>query len=240
MGENSLMKHLIFFYSLFIFLDGSTPFRVGEILKYNASFAGINAAQAQLEVLEKVKINDIMTFHVQFTAKSLGLTNYIFPINDQINLWLDENSLYTIKAKSKIKEGKYQYSNEIIFDHDIGQAYIENDTIDIKEGTQPPYSLFYYFRKLNLGQINQTTLNTIQNRNLANLKLFVDKNIMTNVPAGNFLCTKITPKYSNDTSFKNEAQMSILFSNDDSRYPVKIWLYLKYGTLILELIDIIN
>ena len=63
---------------------------------------------------------------------------------------------------------------------------------------------------------------------------------MTTVPAGNFLCTKITPKYSNDTGFKNEAQMSILFSNDDSRYPVKIWLNLKYGTLILELIDIIN
>ena len=34
--------------------------------------------------------------------------------------------------------------------------------------------------------------------------------------------------------------MFILFSNDDNRYPVKIWLKLKFGALVLELDEIIN
>ncbi|MFL2983303.1 MAG: DUF3108 domain-containing protein [Candidatus Neomarinimicrobiota bacterium] len=227
-------------YSIFHLSYGNTPFKVGEILEYNASFAGINAAKAQLKVLEKKEIGDIMTFHVQFTAKSLGLTNYIFPINDKIDIWLDENSLFTIKEKSNIEEGKYSYSSETIFNHKIGHAYTDSDTIIIKKGTHPPYSLFYYLRKLNLDQINKTILNTIQKKKITTLKVFIENNIETVVPAGRFLCTKISPKYLDKKKIKNEAQMSILFSNDKKRYPVKIWLKLKYGTLMLELNNIIN
>ena len=34
--------------------------------------------------------------------------------------------------------------------------------------------------------------------------------------------------------------MSILFSDDENRYPVKIWLTMKYGSLVLELESITN
>ena len=40
--------------------------------------------------------------------------------------------------------------------------------------------------------------------------------------------------------FKNKSQMSMLFSNDENRYPVKIWLTMKYGSLVLELNKITN
>ena len=45
---------------------------------------------------------------------------------------------------------------------------------------------------------------------------------------------------SNNETFKNKSQMSILFSNDNNRYPVKIWLNMKYGSLVLELESITN
>ena len=61
-----------------------------------------------------------------------------------------------------------------------------------------------------------------------------------NVPAGTFTCTKITPMKLNEKEFKNRSQMSILFSNDEKRYPVKIWLTMKYGSLVLELNKITN
>ena len=44
----------------------------------------------------------------------------------------------------------------------------------------------------------------------------------------------------NDKDFKNRSQMSMLFSNDENRYPVKIWLTMKYGSLVLELDNITN
>ena len=43
-----------------------------------------------------------------------------------------------------------------------------------------------------------------------------------------------------EKEFKNKSQMSMLFSNDGNRYPVKIWLTMKYGSLVLELDNITN
>ena len=60
------------------------------------------------------------------------------------------------------------------------------------------------------------------------------------VPAGKFMTTKLTLKKSNNQKFKNNGTMSIFFSNDKNRYPVLIWLKLKYGKLELELEKITN
>ena len=40
--------------------------------------------------------------------------------------------------------------------------------------------------------------------------------------------------------FKDQATMSILFSDDENRYPTKISMNLKYGSLTLKLKQIIN
>ena len=43
---------------------------MGELLHYNASFGGVPAANAKLEVIGKEKINGVKTYHVQFTANT--------------------------------------------------------------------------------------------------------------------------------------------------------------------------
>ena len=40
--------------------------------------------------------------------------------------------------------------------------------------------------------------------------------------------------------FKNKSSISIWFSEDTKKYPVQIWLKMKYGGLMLKLEDIIN
>ena len=91
------MKLLLAFLIIFP-LYGNIPFKVGEELNYDASFGSIDAAKGSLKVLNKESINNIMTYHVQFTAKSKGIINYLFPINDQIDIWLNEQSLLPIKV----------------------------------------------------------------------------------------------------------------------------------------------
>ena len=84
------------------------------------------------------------------------------------------------------------------------------------------------------------TLNTIQGKRVTPLNILIEEDIEIIVPAGKFVCTKVIPVKSNKKKFKNKSQMSILFSNDDNQYPVKIWLTMKYGSLVLELDSIIN
>ena len=229
--------HLVFF-SGFLFCN--VPFRIGETLYYNASFGGIPAASGILKVVDKEKINDKTTFHVQFTAKSQGLANYIFPIDDEINIWLTEDSLKTIKAISKINEGNYKAKRNVIIDHNKQIAIVNNDSIKIKSDTHSPYSLFYYYRNKDFTKVKKDGINTIQGKKLTKLNIKIENNITVTVPAGEFMTTKLTPQKSNNQKFKNNGTMSIFFSNDKNRYPVLIWLKLKYGKLELELEKITN
>ena len=74
---------------------------------------------------------------------------------------------------------------------------------------------------------------------LCAIHVYAEKSVNTIVPAGSYMCTKLTPIKSDKKDFKNESKMSILFSDDSNGYPVKIWLHLKYGSLILELEDVV-
>ena len=91
------MKKYIYATLIPFYLCASEKLIVGEKLIYSASFKGIEAAKAKLEVVDTVEINKIKTYHVRFTAKSIGITDYIFPIKDVIDIWLSKNSLETIE-----------------------------------------------------------------------------------------------------------------------------------------------
>ena len=230
--------NILFLISSFIQAN-SYSFEIGETLKYDAYFRGIHAANAKLEVIGKEKVNNHMTYHVEFTARSKGIINYLFPINDTIDLWLSEDSLFTIKESLKIREGNYKKSRETIFNHKSNFAVSGPDTISIPKGTHSPYSLFYFFRNKEINRMD-ITLNTIQGKKIVPLSIIIEENIKTEVPAGKFLCTRVEPIKTSDETFKNKSQMSILFSKDKDRYPVKIWLNMKYGSLVLELKSIAN
>ena len=157
-----------------------------------------------------------------------------------IDLWLTEDSLITVRVRTDIHEGKYLKKRNIDLYHDSGYAIAGNDTIPMKSGTHSPYSLFYFFRNQDVSIIDGETLKTIQGKTITPLKVNVEENIQISVPAGDFLCSRVTPERTDKKQFKNKASMFILFSNDDNRYPVKIWLKLKFGALVLELDEIIN
>ena len=70
---------LVLFLSLIKGVENS--FDIGEILKYDAYFSNINAAEGSLKIFGVEEINGLKTYHVQFSAKTKGITNRIFPIN---------------------------------------------------------------------------------------------------------------------------------------------------------------
>ena len=221
-------------------LYGDMPFKIGEELNYNASFGSIDAARGSLKVLNKELINNIMTYHVRFSAKSKGVINYLFPIDDQIDIWLNEHSLLPIKILANIREGKFKKQSETYINHESGYAVSNGDTIEIFNDIHSPYSLFYFFRGQEFSKMEGKTIETIQGKKIAPLEIRIEENINETVPAGTYDCYKVSPSRKDKKQFKNKATMSILFSDDDNRYPIKIWMSLKYGNLILSLNEIIN
>ena len=225
---------IAFFFSLSLAFS-SSRLKIGEKLKYSAYFGGIPAAEAYLEIIGKERLNGISTYHVRFSARSKGIINYLFPINDKIDLWLVEDSFLTVKESLRIREGNYKKSQEMVLDHNKNFVVIDSDTLTIPGNTHSPYALFYFFRMKDFNEVELDTLHTTNGKKTTALKVEVERNVKVDVPAGSFTCTKITPMKLNEKEFKNKSQMSMLFSNDEKRYPVKIWLTMKYGSLVLEL-----
>ena len=230
---------IISFFSLSLVFS-STNLKIGEKLKYSAHFGGVPAADASLEVISKEKLNGASAYHVRFSARSKGLINYLFPINDRIDLWLSEDSLLTVKELLQIREGNYKKSQKMIFNHNENFVVLNSDTLTIPDNAHSPYALFYFLRNKNLKLAKLNTLHTASGKKTTTLKVEIEKDVKVNVPSGDFTCTKVTPVKINEKKFRNRSQMSILFSDDENRYPVKIWLTMKYGSLVLELESITN
>jgi len=230
---------IVFFFSLSLAFPSSSM-KIGEKLKYSAYFGGVPAAEASLEIIGKEKLNGTSTYHVRFSARSKGIINYLFPINDKIDLWLTEDSLLTVKESLRIREGNYKKSQEMILNHSKNFVVLNSDTLTIPGNTHSPYALFYFFRIKEFSQVELDTLHTTNGKRITDLKVEIERDVKVNVPAGSFTCTKISPMKLDQKEFKNKSQMSMLFSNDENRYPVKIWLTMKYGSLVLELNKITN
>ena len=216
------------------------PTRIGETLFYNASFRGIHAANASLEVIKKTVIEKDSVYHVQFRAKTRSAFNYIYPIDDKIDLWIDVKTFLPVKINEKINEGNFKRSTSVMFNREDNYAIIDNDTLRIEEHTHSPYSLFYFFRRHNIRSFKDEKISLIQNRKTVTLKLKIKEDQIVNVPYGNYICTAVLPTREDNKNFKNKAELDIMFSNDINKYPLMIRLKLKYGYLKLELDQVIN
>ena len=234
-----IKKYLFYLCLSFVFGD-SLSINIGETLLYNASFRGIHAAHASLKTLKKEVIGIDSVYHIRFTAESEGLMDYIFPINDEIDLWLDIKTFLPVQIYEKINEGNFKRSRMIYFNRKNNFALIDNDTLRIKKNTQSPFSLFYFFRKNSIKEYKDKEISLIQKNKTVQLNLTVQENKIINVPAGEYTCSIISPEKKDNKKFKNKADIDIMFSNDLKKYPVKIRLKLKYGYLIMDLNKIIN
>ena len=228
----------IIFLGIFSILIGKeTPFNVGETLNYSASFSGVKAGEGSLKIIKEEKNN----YHIQFRAKTNKLTSYIFPIDDIIDIWIDKKDLTPIMIKENISEGSYKRKNTIKIFQNKGKAIINNkDTISFSSNVHSPYSLFYLFRKFDFINYKNKTIKLFQKKNINPIKINIENKITLNTKLGKYICTKVSPIRSNNKKFKNESSIIIWFSEDPKKYPVQIWLKMKYGSLMLKLEEAIN
>ena len=213
---------------------------IGEILKYDAYFSNINAAEGSLKVFGIEKVDNIETYHVQFSAKTKGITNRIFPINDVVDLWLNKENFLPHRVKSSIKEGQFRKNETIYFYQKDGYVIKNKEKINLEGDIHSPYSLFYYFRNQELGSYKPQKINILKGNKFEAIQIRIKKNINVSVPAGNYNCIKIIPTKIKGEKFKNNAEMEIYFSDDSNYYPIKIKIKLKFGSLTLKLKEIIS
>ena len=211
------------------------PFSVGEKLEYSAKFNFIPAGKAFLKVISIDTVNNLPAYHVRYEAQTGPIADKIYKIRDKIDSWLDEKNFFTHQQTKSIREGKYKYNSQTKIYYNDSIALVNDDTIAINSLLYDPYSLFYYFRTLDLVSGKTIDLTVFDNKSLTEFQMIIASKERISVPAGAFDCMVVRPFREGKMLLKNEGDMTIWFSNDVHKIPVQIVLKIKYGTMVMKL-----
>jgi hypothetical protein len=134
-------------------LPPDLPFKVGEQLNYQVYLA--NSAQLvgtiSFAVRARGRYFNLNGLFFSASAQTSGAGARAFPVNDQINSYVDPTTLLPFRTELGMSEGKHRTNRSYNLDQNRGAAVSDSrERIDIPVGTHDLISLVYAIRTFNL------------------------------------------------------------------------------------------
>ncbi len=221
----------------------STAYGSGEELHYVIYYSFLTGGRAVLSVNDTI-LNDNSVFHLKATAKTVGLPGKIFKILDTYESFINPNTELPVKSIRNIREGRYRYYNEVLFDHDIrpdstyiisqrsGSKYVSPGIFDI-------VSAFYYAR------MHQFNDDMTEGEIIELMTYFADEEFplliryqgteIISTQFGQIECYRFGPITEVGRAFETEDDMHVWISKDENRLPIRVRFKLKVGSFICDL-----
>jgi hypothetical protein len=92
------------------------PFMVGEDLQFVVRWGMVVAGYSSLSIPEVMEVQHRPTYHIVSTARSGGMAQAFYRVEDHNDVWLDEQALVTVRYEKRIHEGKYQIEETSLLD----------------------------------------------------------------------------------------------------------------------------
>ena len=94
-----------------------------------------------------------------------------------------------------------------------------------------------FLEKVILKHSIKKKINILKKKSFETLTVDIKSNLEVNSKYGRWLSTCVEPKRVKRDKFKNDSAISIWFAEDSKKYPIKFWIKMKYGGLLLELYE---
>jgi len=218
-------------------------FKSGEKLIYKLHYGFINGGNATLTVDEQTFGNQ-KVFYAKAYAKTTGITNTLFPIEDSYESYFDKKTGLPYKAVRNISEGGYKYYSEDYFVHaDTVVTNKKHGRKKVPVNTLDMVSSLYFLRNIDA--------DTLKKGDVVNFTTwFADeifpfylrykgKEIVT-TKFGKVRCLRFDPVVEPGRIFKSEDDMSFWVTDDSNMIPVLIEFDLIVGSVKCELIEYKN
>ncbi len=133
--------------------------RVGEVMRFDVTALNIVVVKIYLWVMVKGYRPDIdngkrPVYKVKMIARTQGLFNRVYPIDDRLVTYLDAKTLLPVLVYKNLSEGNYQNRIKVVMDHQSGWAYysdrrrkLRNVKFRIYPQTLDLVGLFYFIRR---------------------------------------------------------------------------------------------
>jgi len=231
------MRILMIVSFLVLALNGSA--QPVEEMEYILRFGIIKGGKATLTA-QNEKMNKKPCIYYKMRGKTTGMVDRIFEVNDLYESWVDPQTYLPIKSIRTVKEQRYRFYDEVIYDH-------ENDSIfSLKKGSKKVpnnindlVSVFFFIRQNNYIEAMLAGKNVeipVFHGNdlfMMHLEYLGDQTIDTKI--GKKLCYVVSPKVPKGKLFKNSNDLKIFITADKNRLPIYAEFNLMLGALKCEL-----
>jgi len=214
------------------------PFKIGEQLTYQVYLAArpqpVGTITFTLKARGRYFNRDGLLFSV--TAQTTGAGAQLYPVNDQINSYVDPTTLLPFRTELNLSEGKYHRTLGYNLDQNRGAAVADSkERIEIPVGTHDLISTFYSIRTFDLWPPNQNAISimaTSQPRTLLVKSQRRETIVLGSQKLPAIMLTLTTP----DDPQSDRMQIRMWIGDDPRHLPLRIMAVTPLGAVRADLL----
>jgi len=212
-----------------------------EEMEYILRFGFIRGGKATL-VAEKDKINKKPAIHYRMRGRTTGLVDKIYEVNDLYESWVDPGTFLPIKSVRNVKEQKYRFYDEVLYDHVNDSIFsLKSGSKKVPQNVNDLVSVFFYIRQNkyfeDLLAGKSVEIPVFHGDDLFMMQL-VYRGIETiDTKIGRKQCYVVSPRVPKGNLFKSSDDLKIYITKDENRLPIYAEFELMLGALKCELVS---
>jgi len=223
-------------------------FHPGEDLSFVIKWGLVSGGYADLILQGPDRVDDRLAYHLVSETHSTGIVETFYHVQDRHDIWIDTQSLVTLRYDKRVDEGHYRIQEHSVLYHPRGWYVMNDYRFDKKlyqhsEGKIPPYCLdvlgaLYYVRTLPLRVGATYTIDVISSDKIYPLIVKVKRRETIKVPAGRFDCFLVEPLLrSRDVFVSKGKKLEVWMTADDRHMPVRMRSEVTIGHVSAELVN---
>jgi hypothetical protein len=218
------------------------PFKAGEQLNFNI-FLGASSqaiANASFQVRPRAKYFNRDGLLLAVKAQTVASAARIFFANDQVNSYVDPNTMLPFRTELNMIEGRRSSRQILSIDQDRGTAITDRGVnIEIPVGTHDYVSVFYALRSFNLTPSNNSSspkrnavTMLVNNRPLT---LFITSLKRETIQLGGHPVPAVQLSLTTDDPQPDKYALRLWVSDDRRRLPLRVTAITQIGPLRADL-----
>lgn len=217
-------------------LGSDLPFAVGEQLNYQVYMGNTPQPFASLSYLVRPRSKYFGRDGVLLsgTAQTAGAVQRLITVNDQINSYVDPNTLLPFRTEIKLQEGKRRVNSTLTIEQDRGTAQNERgQRIEMPVGTHDLISVLYAIRSFSLAPNKRNAVSILINNRPHTL--FVDAVRRETIKLGSQSIEAIQLYLATDEPQGDKYAIRVWVGADRRRLPLRITATTPLGPLRADL-----
>lgn len=232
---------------------GTDAFRGGEKLTFGLKYLRIIPAGTATMEVRGMHYQGRETYGLILRVEPSSIIAFFIQIDGTIKSYLDARRLESLRFEEHSIIGRHLYDRFITYDHKRQIAKINMTSFDeqgkpvgmqkmkvkIPSHTQDILSSLYYLRTREFKENEVLDLKVNERRHNYRVKLKVQKKEKVEVPIGSFLAWAVTPiSIHKGKEPYEKAKITMWFTADKRKLPVKMVAKTKLGAISMSLIDV--